>query len=139
MAEKRFIKRYLKRLKVRYGVEQPVKLAFTEDITDAGMFIRTHDVIKPGSVIVVEVCLSEETKITLKGRVMWEKKLPPAMVGQVKKAGMGIKILEILNDGKTLWEEFVKSCSASATVNEHSTIKSSEIHNTNLNNHSNIE
>ena len=110
MAEKRYLKRYLKRLKVRYGLEQAVKLAFTEDISTTGIFIRTYDVLKLGSVILVEIYLSDDTKIMCKGRVMWEKKLPPAMVGQVKKAGMGIKIVEFLSDGKNVWREFIESC-----------------------------
>jgi Tfp pilus assembly protein PilZ len=138
MVEKRSIKRHLKRLKVRYGLEQPIKLAFIEDVTEAGMFIRTHDVLKPGRVIIVEVYLSENTKILFKGRIMWEKKLPPAMVGQVKKAGMGIKIIEISDGEKTLWKEFIKNCNESTKVNVHNIDKSHEIHNANLNSQSNL-
>ena len=136
MSEKRYFKRHLKRLKVRYGPKQPIKLAFTEDITASGMFIRTHDVMKPGSIIFIEVYLSEDTKIMLKGRVMWAKKLPLAMVGQVRKAGIGIKIIEILSGGKDLWEECIKNCTESAKVNEQNTPYGQEIHNIDLNDHS---
>jgi L-arabinose isomerase len=31
------------------------------------------------------------------------------MVGQAKKAGMGVKILEVLSDGEALWREFIES------------------------------
>ena len=110
MTEKRRIKRYLKRLKIRYGIDQPVKLAFTEDVSITGMFVRTYDVIKPGTVMVVEVYLSDDIKIMLKGTVMWAKKLPRAMVGQVNKAGMGIRIVEFLSDGESVWREFIESC-----------------------------
>jgi len=109
MVEKRLSKRFLRRLKVRYGLDQPSKLAFTEDICATGIFIRTYDVIKPGSIINVEIYLSEDRKILLKGCVKWVKKLPPVMVGQAKKAGMGVKILEVLSDGESLWREFIES------------------------------
>ena len=79
MPEKRRLKRYLKRLKIRYGIERPVKLAFTEDVSMTGMFVRTYDVVKPGTVMVVEVYLSDDIKIMLKGTVMWAKKLPPIL------------------------------------------------------------
>ena len=130
MAEKRYLKRYLKRLKVRYGLEQPVKLAFTEDISTTGIFIRTYDVIKPGSVILVEIYLSDDNKIMFKGRVMWEKKLPPALVGQAKKAGMGIKIVEFLSDGESVWKKYIESCGDLQKAGECSTTGSQDIHNT---------
>jgi hypothetical protein len=73
MPEKKHLKRYLKRLRVRYGLEKPVKLAFTEDISMTGLFISTHDLVKPGSEIVAEIYLSDDIKILLKGCVMWAK------------------------------------------------------------------
>jgi len=130
MAEKRYLKRYLKRLKVRYGLEQPVKLAFTEDISTTGIFIRTYDVIKPGSVILVEIYFSDDTKIMFKGRVMWEKKLPPALVGQAKKAGMGIKIVEFLSEGESVWRKIIESCADHQKTGECNAAGSQDIHNT---------
>ena len=130
MAEKRYLKRYLKRLKVRYGLEQPVKLAFTEDISTTGIFIRTYDVIKPGSVILVEIYFSDDTKIMFKGRVMWEKKLPPALVGQAKKAGMGIKIVEFLSEGESVWRKIIESCADHQKTGECNAAGSHNIHNT---------
>ncbi len=130
MAEKRYLKRYLKRLKVRYGLEQPVKLAFTEDISMTGIFIRTYDVIKPGTIMVVEVYLSDDTKIMFKGCVMWVKKLPPAMVGQAKKAGMGIRIVEFLSDGKGVWREFIESCAHLQKAGECNAAGSQDMHDT---------
>ena len=136
MAEKRYLKRYLKRIKVRYGLEQPIKLAFAEDISTTGMFIRTYDVMKPGSVIFVEIYLSDDTKILLKGRVMWEKKLPPALVGQARKAGMGIKIVEFLLGGKILWNKLIESCADPQKTFVCNTADCHDIHKINLNNHS---
>jgi Tfp pilus assembly protein PilZ len=130
MAEKRYLKRYLKRLKVRYGLEQAVKLAFTEDISTTGIFIRTYDVLKPGSVILVEIYLPDDTKIMFKGRVMWEKKLPPALVGQVKKTGMGIKIVEFLSDGESVWKKCIESCADIQKAGECNAAGSQDMHDT---------
>lgn len=76
MIEKRSSKRHVRQLNVKYGLEQPVSPGFTDDLSAAGMFIRTHDVLRPGSVIVAEVCLPDNTKILLKGCVMWKKEFP---------------------------------------------------------------
>ena len=130
MTEKKHLKRYIKRLRVRYGLEKPVKLAFTEDISTTGIFIRTHDVINPGSVILVEIYLSDDTKIMFKGRVMWEKKLPPALVGQAKKAGMGIKIVEFLSDGERVWKKYIESCADLHKAGKCSTTGSQDMHDT---------
>jgi len=138
MAEKRYLKRYLKRLKVRYGLEQPVKLAFTEDISTTGIFIRTYDVIKPGIVILVEIYLSDDTKIMFKGRVMWEKKLPPALVGQAKKAGMGIKIVEFLSDGESVWKKYIESCADLQKAGKLNTAGCNDIYKINTNLHSQV-
>lgn len=97
MIEKRSSRRHVRQLNVKYGLEQPVSPGFTDDLSAAGMFIRTHDVLRPGSVIFAEVCLPDNTRILLKGCVMWRKEFPPALVRQVKRSGMGIKILEILS------------------------------------------
>ena len=107
MSEKKHLKRYNKRLKVKYGIDQPVKAAVTEDISMTGLFISGQDVVKPGKVLVIEICLPDDVKIMLKGCVMWAKEQPAAIVGQSKKAGMGIKIIEFLADGERVWEKFI--------------------------------
>jgi hypothetical protein len=130
MSEKKHLKRYIKRLRVRYGLEQPVKLVFTEDISMTGLSIRTHEVVKPGSVIVAEIYLTDDTKIRLKGCVTWAKKLPPAMEGETKKEGMGIKIVEFMSDGESMWKNFIESCADLQKAGECNTTGSQDIHNT---------
>ena len=107
MADKRRAQRFRKRLKLRFGIEHPSRLAFTDEVSLTGMSIRTPHVLPPGSMIVIELHLPDDTAILLKGRVMWGKLVPAPLVQQVKKAGMGIRILEILSDGET----FYKLCS----------------------------
>ena len=91
MIEKRSSKRHVRQLNVKYGLEQPVSPGFTDDLSAAGMFIRTHDVLRPGSVIVAEVCLPDNTKILLKGCVMWEERVPPCFGATNEKSRYGNK------------------------------------------------
>jgi hypothetical protein len=130
MSEKKHLKRYIKSLRVRYGLEKPEKLAFTEDISMTGLSIRTHEVVKPGSVIVAELYLSDDTKILIKGCVTWAKKLLPAMAGETKKEGMGIKIVKFLSDGESVWKKYIESCADLQKAGECSTTGSQDIHNT---------
>ena len=130
MTEKKHLKRYIKRLRVRYGLEKPVKLAFTEDISITGLFISTPDVVKPGSVIVAEIYLSDDIKILLKGCVMWAKKLSTAMAGETKQEGMGIKIVKFLSDGESVWKKYIESCADLQKAGECNAAGSQDMHDT---------
>jgi len=96
MAEKRIIKRVRRRLSLRFGQDKPVRMAFTEDVTDDGMFIKTTNLYRPGTRIAIELTLPDETKVTITGMVIWSKKVPPNMIHLVKKAGLGVKILHFV-------------------------------------------
>jgi Tfp pilus assembly protein PilZ len=106
MAEKRIIKRVRRRLSLRFGQDKPVRMAFTEDVTDDGMFIKTTNLYRPGTQIAIELILPDERRVNLIGMVRWTKKVPPNMIHLVKKAGMGVKILRFV-DGEDTFMEFV--------------------------------
>ncbi|MDD2337456.1 MAG: PilZ domain-containing protein [Geobacteraceae bacterium] len=106
MAEKRIIKRVRRRLSLRFGQGKPVRMAFTEDVTDDGMFIKTTNLYRPGTQIAIELILPDERKVNLIGMVRWSKKVPPNMIHLVKKAGMGVKILRFV-DGEENFMQFV--------------------------------
>ena len=97
MAEKRIIKRVRRRLSLRFGDEKPVRMAFTEDVTEDGLFIKTTNLYRPGTRIAIELILPDETRVNLIGIVRWSKKAPPNMIHLVKKAGMGIKIVRFVS------------------------------------------
>ncbi|RQW83424.1 MAG: pilus assembly protein PilZ [Geobacter sp.] len=96
MAEKRIIKRVRRRLSLRFGQDKPVRMAFTEDVTDDGMFIKTTNLYRPGTQITIELTLPDEIKVTIIGMVKWSKKVPPNMIHLVNKAGLGVKILHFV-------------------------------------------
>ena len=102
MAEKRYKNRHRRRFALRFGQEEATRLGFTEDISMEGMFIRTTNILPPGTEVKVTLTLPEDASIRLVGRVMWAKKVPPQMARLVKKAGFGIQIVSFI-EGEELY------------------------------------
>ena len=96
MAEKRNINRYRKRLQLRFGENGPAHMAFTEDISESGLFIRTSRVYPPNTNLEIELLSIEDDElVNMKGVVMWAKAVPSALLRTAKKSGMGVKITNI--------------------------------------------
>jgi hypothetical protein len=94
MAEKRDIKRIRKRLSLRFGPDGPTRLAFTEDLSAHGMFIKTVNLCPLGSRVKIELTLPDGNIAQIEGTVRWSKKVPPQMMHLVSKSGFGVKILK---------------------------------------------
>ena len=92
MADKRDITRLKKRLPVRFGIDDAARVAFTEDVSSSGMFIKTANVCPPNSKILIEFEL-DSNKVKVTARVMWAKKVPQNLFHLVKKSGMGVRFL----------------------------------------------
>jgi hypothetical protein len=95
MPENRQRKRHRKRLQLRYGVNGSMRMAFTEDVSDEGFFIRTTTIHSPNSDIRVELMTPANECILLEGRVRWAKRVPPNLL-RLAKGGMGIRITRFL-------------------------------------------
>ncbi len=108
MAEKRVINRHLKRMNVLFGTDKPVFHGFTVDISDTGIFLKSIKVCPPGSVITVEIHMSDGGVVEFQGRIMWAKAVPSSMINIIKKAGMGVKIINFLK-GENEYQELVKA------------------------------
>jgi len=108
MAEKRDLKRKRKRVKVRFGLEEPTKIAFSDDISHRGIFIKTVAPEKPGLLLQLEITLPDDSLVLCTGRIHWAKRVPPNMLRLVGKGGMGLKILGF-TQGEQAYEEFVES------------------------------
>ena len=113
MREKRIFKRRRRRFALRFGIEEPNRLAFTEDISSDGMFIKTTNIPPPGSLIKVNLILPDEQIVSFEGRVMWAKKVPPQMIHLVKKSGLGVRIERFVN-GEELYQRLCKETLAPA-------------------------
>lgn len=97
MAEKRIIKRRLKRLSLMFGPDKPAHLGFTIDISDTGIFLKAVKVYPPGTILNVEISIPDDGGVAeFQGQVMWAKAVPANLIHIVKKAGMGVRIIKFL-------------------------------------------
>jgi curved DNA-binding protein CbpA/Tfp pilus assembly protein PilZ len=90
--DKRKHKRHNKRLFTKFGNAQPDKVGYTEDVSSDGLFIKTNAVLSSGTELVIQLTLSDNRVIQLKGRVKWTKYVPPALLRHVKKTGIGVQL-----------------------------------------------
>jgi len=107
VADKRDLRRHKKRLSIHFGIgEEASRVAFTEDISIGGMFIKTPNVAPPNSMIRIEFSIGNE-RVILDARVMWAKKVPQNMFHLVKKSGMGVRFLRF-HRGEEQYHEFCR-------------------------------
>jgi hypothetical protein len=90
--DKRGRHRTSRRALVRYGVERPEKTAFTKNLSEGGLFLRTNQVFAPGTLLQVEIEFPDRT-FRMWGRVAWAKQVPPQLA-HVLDCGMGIALIE---------------------------------------------
>ncbi|MCK5915086.1 MAG: PilZ domain-containing protein [Deltaproteobacteria bacterium] len=81
-----------KRLKVRFGVDYPKRVAFTGDASAGGLHIITGQPERPGTKLLIEISLPDEQQVIVYGRVRWAKKVPPNLIRLANKAGMGVRL-----------------------------------------------
>jgi hypothetical protein len=79
------------RLVVRYGVERPERTAFTMNLSLTGAFLKTNNVMRPGTLIQIEVEMGSE-KITLWANVVWAKRVPSELA-HLLECGMGVRFV----------------------------------------------
>lgn len=108
VADKRDIRRIKKRISIRFGIDEAARMAFTEDISMTGMFIKTSNVIPPNSNIIIEFNLPSEAVIVIEARVMWAKKVPANLFHLVKKSGIGVRFLRF-HSGEDAFDDFFES------------------------------
>jgi Tfp pilus assembly protein PilZ len=91
--EKRVKDRAKKRLMVKYGLDKADRTAFTKNVSEAGMNLKTNHVFKPGSTLMLEVHMPDKV-FSLWARVAWAKKVPPQLA-HVLDCGMGLSFVEV--------------------------------------------
>lgn len=106
MPDKRHEKRCQRRLTLRFGADKPERTAFTEDVAQDGLFIKTANVLPPKTKLQILLILPDNTEVRLEGVVAWAKRVPPEMIRIAHKGGMGVRITHIL-EGEA---EFLKLC-----------------------------
>jgi Tfp pilus assembly protein PilZ len=107
-SDKRQYRRHRRRFPARFfdvseGKEVPI--AFTEDFSRQGLFIKTGKVPRIGTTIQITLTLPAG-EVSLDGKVMWGKRVHPTLVNKMNKAGMGILITEF----RTGQEIYLAAC-----------------------------
>jgi hypothetical protein len=97
MPEKRNLLRIKKRLPIKIGTETPNRVAFTEDLSLNGIFVKTVSPVPPGTRIKIELTLPDGSTVLLEGMSRWRKSVPAQVIHLVNKKGMGIKILKFIS------------------------------------------
>lgn len=105
MADKRDIRRIKKRISVRFGIENATRVAFTEDVSMTGMFIKTPNVAPPNTKLRIEFEIPEGPRVEIEVRVMWAKKVPQNLFHLVKKSGMGVRFLRF-HSGEDAFDDY---------------------------------
>ncbi|MCK4502151.1 MAG: PilZ domain-containing protein [Desulfuromonadales bacterium] len=81
-----------KRLKIRFGIDYPKRVAFSGDISTRGIHIITGQPEPPGSKLLLEINLPDDQQVIAYGIVRWAKKVPPNLIRLANKAGMGVRL-----------------------------------------------
>ena len=108
MTEKRKEERHRKRLQLRFSIEDLTTMGFTDDIAGEGIFIRSAVVHPIGTLITINLTTQDNEEVVLEAIVQWAIKLPPTMLRQGKKGGMGIKISRFLS-GEESYRKLLES------------------------------
>jgi hypothetical protein len=88
---------------VKFGPEGPDRTAFTGNLSENGILLKTNHVFPPGTVLQLEV-KREEGDLPMVGRVVWVKKVP-VRLAQVMTSSMGLYI----TDPGPEWSDFCKA------------------------------
>lgn len=105
MADKRDIRRIKQRIAIRFGLDDFARVAFTDDISMTGMFIKTPNSAPLNSIVKIQLTLPDSPLIEIEGRVMWVKKVPQNLFHLVKKSGMGVRFIRFLS-GEDVFDDF---------------------------------
>jgi Tfp pilus assembly protein PilZ len=95
MAERRRKNRRHERFRVNIwerGQDETARVAYTEDVSDGGVFINTPRPLKKGARVRVEL-LSDSQGVIIEG-VVAHSKTVPIELQKIKKGGMGVRFLE---------------------------------------------
>jgi len=106
MVEKRNIIRLKKRLSLKFGIDAPTRIAFTEDLSPSGLFVKTVHPTPPGSRIKIELTMPDGNVVQMEGMSRWKKTAPPQVIHLVNKKGMGVKILKFLS-GEEIYRGYI--------------------------------
>lgn len=103
MPEKQLHPRTRGRLRARFGTTTLDRMAYTNNVSLSGAFVKTNNVLRPGTTIQIELEFPDR-KLTLWAQVVWAKRVP-AQMAHILPCGMGVRFI---NPGPEWSETFGK-------------------------------
>ncbi|MFZ4854934.1 MAG: PilZ domain-containing protein [Desulfuromonadaceae bacterium] len=115
MADKRDIRRIKQRITIYFGLDEVSRVAFTEDISASGMFIKTPNIAPVNSIVKILLTLPDGSFVNVTGRVTWARKVPQNLFHLAKKCGMGIRFLCFLS-GEEAFHAYIKKIATTRVI-----------------------
>jgi hypothetical protein len=78
------------RIAVRFGLEGAEKLGFTRDVSERGLFVKSHNVFRTGTRMQVRVRVADRP-VDMWARVVWSKAVPRS-IAHAEDSGMGLEL-----------------------------------------------
>ncbi len=97
-----------KRLKMKFGSEEPSRAAFTGNTSSGGIHVVTNMPEHPGTSLKLWIVLPDGQEVVVSGIVCWAKKVPTNLMRMTKFAGMGVKFTHF-ECGRQAYQEFVEN------------------------------
>jgi hypothetical protein len=107
MADKRFTKRYTKKIPLRFGFGSLTEQGESENISAAGMFIKTDKMFAHRTVIRIEFILPKNIVVRIDGEVRWKRQFSSMFIRILKKNGLGIKFVKFYS-GEQVYKEMIR-------------------------------
>lgn len=91
MPEKRVVRRRPRRLAVKFGEQAPDRMAFAENVSAQGLFLRTATFYPKDTILQLDVELPSGWA-RLVARVSWIRRFPPKLA-QGLQGGLGLEVI----------------------------------------------
>ena len=104
--ERRGSVRYSAQLQVRFGVQGLDRQAPVANVSEGGICIKTNEVYKTGTLIILALDLRGET-MHLRGEVMWAIRVPEQQT-EYMEHGMGVQFLDAGSEWKQAFARWRK-------------------------------
>jgi len=102
---KRVHARHMVRLSVGMSSEHNFYKGFSENISEGGIFVATHDPLPEGERVKIEFTLPSGKEVDAMGEVRW---IRDQMVMGDTMPGMGIRFLDLCEEDRVAIENFLK-------------------------------
>jgi Tfp pilus assembly protein PilZ len=111
MADKRYTKRYPKKIRLKFGCMPLVENGVTENVSASGLFIKTNKMYTKNTIIRIEFILPNNIIVKVDGMVIWKREFSSKFIRILKKNGLGIKFTKFYS-GEQKYKEMIRAMQA---------------------------